>query len=77
MYDPVEIGGGQWDLEVFICFGSEASEDGFTLESTDGSLNIINATPSQLENPLNGNTADALFSGGVLNYYYDNSKLWL
>ncbi len=73
VYDPVEIAGGQWNLDVFVCFGSEESQDGFTLESTDGSLVILNATPSQIENPYNGNFANALFSGGVLNYYYDNS----
>lgn len=73
VYDPVEIAGGQWNLEVFVCFGSTESEDGFTLESTDGSINILNSTPSALENPYNGNYADALFSGGVLNYYYDNT----
>ncbi len=73
VYDPVEISAGQWDLEVFVCFGSEESADGFTLESTDGSLNIVNATPAILENPYNGNLANALFSGGILNYYYDNS----
>ena len=73
VYDPVEIAGGQWNLDVFVCFGSEESQDGFTLESTDGSLVILNATPAQIENPYNGNFASALFSGGVLNYYYDNS----
>ena len=73
VYDPVEIAGGQWNLEVFVCFGSEESEDGFTLESTGGVVDIMNSTPNQLENPYNGNIADAIFSGGVLNYYYDNS----
>ncbi len=73
VYDPVEIVGGQWNLEVFVCFGSEESENGFTLESTDGTPNILNATPSLLENPYNGNIANALFTGGVLNYFYDNS----
>lgn len=73
VYDPLEIVGDQWNLEVFVCFGSEESEDGFTLESSDASINILNATPNPLQNPLNGNYADALFSGGLLNYYYDNS----
>lgn len=64
---PMDLGGGNFEIDIEVCVGDGGSLDGFTT-TFPAAYNIVSFTPASLNN--GGNVAVGANGGSVLDYNY-------